>query len=45
MYIEGIVIGLVFIFETILIGRVIVRNRKMEKIEAEKRKDWRNAWV
>ena len=45
MYIEGIVIGLAFILEGILIGRIIVRNRRLEKLEAEKRRDWNNAWV
>ena len=44
MLIEGILILLSFGLETIVIWRIIASYRRLEKYEAEKRKDWRNAW-
>ena len=45
MFVTGILIGITIIFEAVLIGRMLVRYKQMEKVEAEKRKNWNNAWV
>lgn len=44
MLIEGALILLSFVIEIVVIWKIIASYRRLEKYEAEKRKDWRNAW-